>query len=51
MPILKGTDYAGARPCVIRTTLNGNPAIMGFNPKTGGFASPSFDGFALAHGQ
>jgi hypothetical protein len=25
----------------------GNPAVMGVNPKTGGFASPSFDGFAL----
>jgi hypothetical protein len=25
----------------------GNPAVMGINPKTGGFASPSFDGFAL----
>ncbi len=25
----------------------GNPAVMSVNPKTGGFASPSFDGFAL----
>jgi len=36
----------GARPWLC-ASLAGNPAILGFDPRTGGFASPPRDGFAL----
>jgi hypothetical protein len=30
------------------TSHPGNPAVMASEPKTGGFASPPFDGFAFS---